>query len=65
MLVFRETWDLVLAPTNAIVVGCYRVYTLKYNQDGSVDQYKARFVTKAYTQTVTSIILRHSRQSPE
>ena len=49
-LVSRRTWELVSAPTD-VVVGCHWVYTFKYRLDGSVDQYKARFVAKGYTHT--------------
>jgi len=48
-LVSRRTWELVSAPKD--VVGCYRVYTLKYRPDGSVDRYKAKLMAKGYTQT--------------
>ena len=48
-LISRETWELVSAPKD--VVGCRWVYNLKYRPDGSVDRYKARLVTKGYTQT--------------
>jgi len=50
-LASRETWELVFAPTNAVVVGCRWVFFLKYQPDGSVDRYKARLVAKGYTQT--------------
>jgi len=50
-LISRRTWELIFAPTNALVVGCRWVYTLKYLPDGSVYQYKARLVAKCYTQT--------------
>jgi len=39
---------LVSAPTD-VIVGLSLVYALKYHSDGSVDQYKARFVAKGYT----------------
>ena len=48
---FRGTWELILTPTNAVIVGCRWVFTLKYRPDGSVDRYKARLVAKGYTQT--------------
>ena len=35
-LVSRGTWELVSAPTYAIIMGCRWVYTLKYRPDGSV-----------------------------
>ena len=47
----RGTWKLVSAPTDAMIVGCCWVFTLKYRPDGSVDRYKARLVAKGYTQT--------------
>jgi len=50
-LVSRGTWELVSAPTYAIIMGCRWVYTLKYRPDGSVDRYKARLMAKSYTQT--------------
>jgi len=50
-LISRETWQLVSAPKDIIVVGCRWVYTLKYRPDGSVDRYKVRLVAKRYTQT--------------
>ena len=50
-LIFRETWELVSAPTETVVVGCHWVYTLKYRPDGSVDRYKARIIAKGYIQT--------------
>ena len=50
-IVSRETWETVSVPTDAVVVGCRWVYTLKYCSDGSVDRYTARFVAKGYTQT--------------
>ena len=51
VLVSRGTWELVSAPTNAACCGMSLVYTLKYNPDGSVDQYKVRLVVEGYTQT--------------
>ena len=50
-LVSRWTWELVYAPTDAVVVGCRWVYILKYCPDGFVDLYKARLVAEGYTQT--------------
>jgi len=42
---------LVLALSDAVIVGCRWVFTLKYCPDGSVDRYKATLVAKGYTQT--------------
>ena len=50
-LVSWWTWELVFAPTDAVVVGCRWVYILKYIPDGSMDRYEARLVAKDYTQT--------------
>ena len=35
---FRRTWELVSAPTDAVVVGYRWVFALKYRPDGSVDR---------------------------
>ena len=50
-LTSRETWELVSAPTDAVLVDCRWVFTLKYRPDDSVDRYKARLVAKGYTWT--------------
>jgi len=47
----RGTWELISAPTDAVVVGCRWVFALKYRPDGSVDRYKVRLVANSYTQT--------------
>ena len=46
----NETWDpmLVDAPKGVKPIGCKWVYKVKYNTDGSVNQYKARLVGKGY-----------------
>ena len=50
-LTFRETWELISAPTDAVVVGYHWVFPLKYRLNGSVDRHKARLVAKGYTLT--------------
>ena len=37
-------------PPGKNVIGCKRVYTIKYNLDGSIERYKARLVAKGYTE---------------
>ena len=38
-------------PLNKVPIGYKWVFTLKYNVDDTVNRYKARLVTKGYTQT--------------
>ena len=49
-LTSRGTWELVSALTDAMIVGCHWVFTLKYHPDGFVDRYKVRLVANGYTQ---------------
>jgi len=49
-LASRETWELVSASTDMVIVSCRWLFTLKYLPDGSVDRHKARLVAKRYTQ---------------
>ena len=44
----NKTWDLVEAPKGVTPIRCRWVYKVKYNTDGSVNQYKARLVAKGY-----------------
>ena len=46
----NETWDLVDAPKGVKPIGCRWVYKIKYNIDGSVNQYNVRLVAKGYAQ---------------
>lgn len=46
-----ETWILTDLPAGKKAVGCRWVYTVKFEQDGSVERLKARLVAKGCTQT--------------
>ena len=46
----NNTWDLVTLSSGKFVVGCKWIYKIKTHFDGSIEQYKARFVTKCFTQ---------------
>lgn len=45
------TWDIVDLPYGKWVVGSKWVYKIKYNVDGTIEQFKAHLVAKGYTQT--------------
>jgi hypothetical protein len=44
------TWSLTTLPSAKTLIGCRWVYKLKHHSDGSIDRYKARLVTKGFTQ---------------
>ncbi|KAK8921057.1 hypothetical protein KSP39_PZI020242 [Platanthera zijinensis] len=46
----NKTWQLVSLPPGKRTVGSRWVYTVKQNQDGVVERYKARLVAQGYTQ---------------
>ncbi|KAK4386771.1 Retrovirus-related Pol polyprotein from transposon RE2 [Sesamum angolense] len=50
-LISRGTWKLVEVPPDTDVVACRWVFTLKFRADGTLERYKARLVTKGFTQT--------------
>jgi hypothetical protein len=44
------TWELVDRPYGCKPVGCKWVFKKKIRPDGTIDKYKARLMTKGYTQ---------------
>ncbi|GAA0152297.1 hypothetical protein LIER_10810 [Lithospermum erythrorhizon] len=52
---YKNKWELVNLPPTKRTVGCKWVFTVKYNEKGEIDKYKARLkarlVTKEFTQT--------------
>jgi hypothetical protein len=46
----KNTWDFVHLPPGKNVVGYRWVYKIKTNFDGYIERYKARLVTKGYSQ---------------
>lgn len=45
----NEIWDVADLQKRKCVVGCKWVHTMKYNPDGTVQQYKARLVAIRFT----------------
>ena len=50
-LVKSETWELVIPPDDACIVGSKWVFKIKRKANGEVDRYKARLVPQGYSQT--------------
>jgi len=46
----NQTWELVPRPAGAHVVSGKWIFRVKYNDDGSLDRYKARWVVRGFTQ---------------
>ena len=47
----NHTWEVVELPRRKTIVGCKWVFIVKFNADVRVNRYKARLVTKGFTQT--------------
>ena len=47
----NEIWELVDLPSGKKPVDCKWVFAIKFKGDDSLERYKARLVTKEYTQT--------------
>ena len=50
MIEKNNTWQLVDRPQDKKVIGLKWVYRIKYNEDGSIQKYKAHLVDKWYSQ---------------
>ena len=50
-LVKSGTWEITSIPEGKKAVGCKWIFSIKYNVDGSINRYKARLVTKVFTQS--------------
>ncbi|XP_060964985.1 retrovirus-related Pol polyprotein from transposon RE2 [Cannabis sativa] len=50
-LIKNGTWEIVMLPRDKKIVGCKRVFTVKFKVDGSIERFKARLVAKGFTQT--------------
>ena len=49
-LIDNNTWTLTSLSISRKPIGCKWIFKIKYNADGSVERYKARFVAKGYAQ---------------
>jgi histone deacetylase 1/2 len=49
-LISNNTWDLVPCPSGTNIVRGKWVFHHKFNTDGSLDRYKARWVLRGFTQ---------------
>jgi hypothetical protein len=47
----NKTCDLIQLPRGKKAIGCKWVFIMKQNLEGKVERYKARLVTKGYSQT--------------
>jgi len=49
-LATNNTWTISSLPPDKTAIGCRWIYKIKYKSDGSIDKYKARLISKGYTQ---------------
>lgn len=46
----NDVWEVLLRPTDRVVVGSHWIYKIKHNVDSSIKKYKARFMAKGFSQ---------------
>jgi hypothetical protein len=49
-IIKKNVWDIVPRPKDKLVVSSKWIYKIKYAADGSVENFKARFVSRGFTQ---------------
>ena len=49
-LLENDTWEITTLPLNQNIIPTRWLYRIKYNGDGSINHYKARFVAKGFAQ---------------
>ena len=59
------TWSLTTLPLGKHTMGCKWIYKIKYQADGTLEQYKAWLVTKGFTQQEGIDNLNTSSPSPK
>lgn len=64
LLIENKTWRLENLPAGRKVIEGKWVFRRKFNQDGSVDRYKARFVVRGFRQVSGVDYLKHEIFSP-
>ena len=46
----NSTWEIIDVPNNKKTLGCKWLFNIKYKPDRNIDMFKARLVSKGYTQ---------------
>ena len=58
-IVRNSVWDVVMRPTNKLVVSSRWIYKVKQVADGSVEKNKARFVARGFSQVKRIMLLQY------
>ena len=58
----NDVWDVVLKTENKSVVSSKWIYKIKHVVDGSIEKYKARFVSRGFSQKEGTDYERHLLQ---